>query len=126
MDANVVYKEILEEMRKHISGKIETIQLMVIAVVANGHALLEGVPGVAKTTMTKALADTIQADFKRIQGTPDLTPTDIVGATYEDVDKSIKFRKGPVFTNIFLIDELNRMQPRTMSALLETLEERQV
>lgn len=127
MDAKAVYSEILDEIHKHIAGKIDTIELMVIAVVADGHALLEGVPGVAKTTMTKALSDTIQADFKRIQGTPDIIPKDIVGYTYEDdTDKRIKISKGPVFTNILLIDELNRMQPRTMSALLETLEERQV
>lgn len=127
MDANDTYKKILEEMHKHIAGKIETIELMIISIVADGHALLEGVPGVAKTTMTKALAETIQADFKRIQGTPDITPKDITGYMYEDeVDKKLKFSKGPVFTNILLIDELNRMQPRTMSALLETLEEKQV
>ena len=126
MDASTIYNEILEEMRKHIAGKIETIELMFIAIVADGHALLEGVPGVAKTTMTKALADTIQADFKRIQGTPDLLAKDIMGYAYEDADKSVRFNKGPVFTNILLIDELNRMQPRTMSGLLETLEERQV
>ncbi len=127
MNPNEVYKEILEEMHKHIAGKIDTIELMIIAIVADGHALLEGVPGVAKTTMTKALADTIQAEFKRVQGTPDIMPRDITGYMYEDeTDKKLKFSKGPVFTNILLIDELNRMQPRTMSALLETLEERQI
>ena len=121
------YESILNEMHKHIAGKIETIELMIIAIVADGHALLEGVPGVAKTTMTKALAETIQADFKRIQGTPDIAPRDITGYMYEDdADKKLKFSKGPVFTNILLIDELNRMQPRTMAALLETLEEKQV
>ncbi|MGC8479722.1 MAG: AAA family ATPase [Candidatus Micrarchaeia archaeon] len=127
MEPELVYKELIDEMHKHIAGKIETIELMIIAIVADGHALLEGVPGVAKTTMTKALADTIQADFKRIQGTPDIIPKDIIGYVYEDEKtKEISFYKGPVFTNILLIDELNRMQPRTMSALLETLEEKQV
>ncbi|MDE1873647.1 MAG: MoxR family ATPase [Candidatus Micrarchaeota archaeon] len=126
VNASDVYKQILEEMKKHIAGKIETIELMVISMVANGHALLEGVPGVAKTTMTKALASTIQADFKRLQGTPDLEPRDIVGYTYLDTDNSVKLVKGPVFTNILLVDELNRAPPKTMSALLETLEERQV
>ncbi len=127
MNPEDAYKQILDEMHKHIAGKIETLELMIIAIVANGHALLEGVPGVAKTTMTKALADTIQAEFKRIQGTPDIAPRDITGYMYEDeIDKKLKFSKGPVFTNILLIDELNRMQPRTMSALLETLEEKQV
>src|SRR5208283_3496105 len=80
----------------------------------------------AKTTMTKSLAATIQADFKRIQGTPDLEPKDITGYTYLDEDNSVKFSKGPVFTNILLVDELNRVPPKTMSAMLETLEERQV
>ncbi|MDE1824792.1 MAG: MoxR family ATPase [Candidatus Micrarchaeota archaeon] len=126
MDAKEAYEHILLEMRKHISGKSETIELLFIAVLANGHALLEGVPGVAKTTMTKALASTIEADFKRIQGTPDLEPKDIVGYTYIDEANSLTFKKGPIFTNILLIDELNRAPPKTMSALLETLEERQV
>lgn len=113
-------------MKKHIAGKEDTIELLFIAILANGHALLEGVPGVAKTTMTKALADTIQAEFKRIQGTPDLEPKDIVGYTYLDDNNTPAFKKGPIFTNILLIDELNRSAPKTMSALLETLEERQV
>jgi MoxR-like ATPase len=126
MDASQAYRDILAEMKKHISGKESTIELMFIALLANGHALLEGVPGVAKTTMTKSLAGAIQAEFKRIQGTPDLEPRDITGYNYLDSDNSVKFSKGPVFTNILLVDELNRTQPRTMSALLETLEERQV
>ena len=113
-------------MKKRVAGKVEAIELMVITMVANGHAMLEGVPGVAKTTMTKSLASAIQADFKRIQGTPDLEPRDIVGYTYMDVDKSVKFNKGPVFTNILLVDEMNRAPPKTMAALLESLEERQV
>jgi MoxR-like ATPase len=126
VDASKAYRDILAEMKKHISGKEETIELMFIAILANGHALLEGVPGVAKTTMTKSLAGAIQAEFKRIQGTPDLEPRDIVGYNYADSDGSVKFSRGPVFTNILLVDELNRTQPKTMSALLETLEERQV
>ena len=126
MDARDAYKYILAEMKKRISGKEDTIALMFIALLANGHALLEGVPGVAKTTLTKSLAGAMQAEFKRIQGTPDLEPRDIVGYNYVDVDGSVKFNKGPVFTNILLVDELNRTPPKTMSALLETLEERQV
>lgn len=126
LDAADAYKQMLTEMKKHIAGKTDTIELMVIAIVANGHALLEGVPGVAKTTLTKALASTIQAEFKRIQGTPDLEPRDIIGYTYIDKDNSVKYNKGPIFTNILLVDELNRAPPKTMSALLETLEERQV
>jgi MoxR-like ATPase len=117
---------VLAEMKKHIAGKEDTIELMFITVIANGHALLEGVPGVAKTTMCKAMADTMQSDFKRIQGTPDLVPSDITGETYIDDKNEVQFKKGPVFTNILLVDELNRSPPKTMSALLETLEERQV
>ncbi len=126
MDPKEIYQQIHSEMKKYIAGKDETIELLVIAIVANGHALLEGVPGTAKTTMTKTLAATINADFKRIQGTPDLEPRDIRGYTFIDEKGEIQVRKGPVFTNILLIDELNRTPPKTMSALLETLEERQV
>jgi MoxR-like ATPase len=115
----------MEEMGKHIAGKKETLELLFLALIANGHALLEGVPGVAKTTMTKSLASIIDADFKRIQGTPDLEPKDIIGYTYIE-DNTIKVKKGPIFTNILLIDELNRAPPKTMSAFLEALEERQV
>lgn len=125
MNAGEVYQGILAEMKKHVAGKVDVVELMLIALIANGHTLLEGVPGVAKTTITKTLANCIQADFKRIQGTSDLEPRDIIGYTYLDVDNSVKFNKGPIFTNILLVDELNRMHPKTMSALLETLEERQ-
>ena len=126
VDAHEAYQKVLAEMKKHIAGKSDTIELMFITVVANGHALLEGVPGVAKTTMCKTMADTMQAEFKRIQGTPDLVPTDIIGYTYVDDQNEVQFKKGPVFTNILLVDELNRAPPKTMSAFLETLEERMV
>jgi MoxR-like ATPase len=124
--ASDIYARIQGEMRKKIAGKSETIELMIIAMVADGHAILEGVPGVAKTTMTKALAATVKADFKRIQGTSDLEPKDVMGYSYIDSDSSVKFMRGPIFTNILLIDELNRVPQKTMSAMLETLEERQV
>ena len=126
MDAHTAYLKVIDEMSKHIAGKKETLELLFLSIIANGHALLEGVPGVAKTTMTKTLASIIDADFKRIQGTPDLEPKDIIGYTYIDSDNSIKVKKGPIFTNILLIDELNRAPPKTMSAFLEALEERQV
>ncbi len=115
-----------DELKKHIAGKREVIELLFIALIANGHVLLEGVPGVAKTTMSKALADTIQADFKRIQCMPDLVPSDIIGDVYLDSNNDPQLKKGPIFTNILLMDELNRSPPRTMSAVLEALEERQV
>ncbi len=126
MDANAAYSGVMRELRKRIAGKAETLELLFIGLIADGHVLLEGAPGLAKTTMTKSLAEAINADFKRIQGTPDLEPKDILGYTYIDESKEVKFSKGPVFTNILLIDELNRTQPKTMSALLESLEERQV
>ncbi|MDE1810507.1 MAG: MoxR family ATPase [Candidatus Micrarchaeota archaeon] len=126
MDAKEAYQGVLKEVRKHIAGKEDVIELMFIALVANGHVLLEGVPGVAKTTMTKALADSVQAEFKRIQGTPDIQIKEITGYPYLDESNNIKFKKGPIFSNILLIDELNRTPPMTMSALLEALEERQV
>jgi MoxR-like ATPase len=127
MDANVAWQAVLGEVRKHIAGKTEVIELMFIALVANGHVLLEGMPGVAKTTMTKALADAIEADFKRVQGTPDITTGDIVGYTYmDDATHQVILKKGPIFSNMLLIDELNRMPQRTIAALLEALEEKQV
>lgn len=127
MDANVAWQAVLGEVKKHIAGKTDVIELMFIALVANGHVLLEGMPGVAKTTMTKALADSIEADFKRVQGTPDITTGDIVGYTYmDDATHQVILKKGPIFSNMLLIDELNRMPQRTIAALLEALEEKQV
>ncbi len=127
MEAKQAWDAVLGEVRKHIAGKTDVIELMFIALVANGHVLLEGMPGVAKTTMTKALADAIEADFKRIQGTPDITTGDMVGFTYMDErTHEVVLKKGPIFTNMLLIDELNRMPQRTIAALLEALEERQV
>jgi MoxR-like ATPase len=127
MDASDAYKLVLREVKKHIAGKEDIIKLMFIAVVANGHCLLEGVPGVAKTMMTKSLADAIDGDFKRVQGTPDLEMKDVIGFTYiDEVDHTIKIKNGPIFCNILLMDELNRAPARTMAALIEALEERQV
>jgi MoxR-like ATPase len=126
MDAQTAYHAVLNEAKKHIAGKEEVMELMFIALIANGHALLEGVPGVAKTTITKTLANAIQADFKRIQGTPDLEPRDIIGYTYLDEKGDVKLKNGPIFTNILLIDEINRAPPKTTTALLEALEEKQV
>ncbi len=126
MEPQDIYKQVHAEMKKYIAGKDDTLELLFVALVADGHALLEGVPGVAKTLMTKTLATTINADFKRIQGTPDLEPRDIRGYTYIDEKGEIQLKKGPVFTNILLVDELNRTPAKTMAALLETLEEKQV
>jgi len=125
LEAREAYLKIEEELKKHIAGKSEVIELLFIGLIANGHVLLEGVPGVAKTVMSKALADTIDAEFKRIQCMPDLVPSDIVGSVYMDEKNQPRLRKGPIFTNILLMDELNRSPPKTMSAFLEALEERQ-
>ena len=126
MDPKTAFEKVLAEVKKKIAGKSEVIELMFIAMLANGHVLLEGVPGVAKTTMTKTLADTIQSQFTRIQGMPDLEIKDIIGYTYVDDKNEVQLKRGPIFTNILLIDELNRAPPRTNTALLEALEERQV
>jgi len=100
--------------------------LMFISIVANGHVLLEGVPGVAKTTMSKTLAESISASFGRIQGMPDLDIRDVIGYTYMDDKGEVQLKKGPIFNNMLLIDELNRAPPKTTTSLLEALEERQV
>jgi len=103
------------------------IKLIASAILARGHVLLEGVPGVAKTSMAKALAKILGLDFKRIQMTPDLLPMDIIGfMVYDQKTGELRFRKGPIFTNILLADEINRASPRTQSALLEAMQERQV
>lgn len=126
-DAKAQFEAVLNEVRKKVAGNDEIVKLMFIAIVANGHVLLEGVPGVAKTTMSKALCDAIDAQFGRIQGTPDLEFKDIVGYAYlDETTKSVELKKGPIFTNILLVDELNRAPPKTTTALLEALEERQV
>jgi MoxR-like ATPase len=126
MDAKTAFDAVLTEVRKKIAGKLDVIELMFIAMLANGHVLLEGVPGVAKTTMTKTLADTVQAQFGRVQGMPDLDIRDIIGYTYMDDSNQVQLKKGPIFCNMLLIDELNRASPRTTTSLLEALEERQV
>ncbi len=126
MDAKSAWEGTFNEVKRHISGNEETIKLMFIAMVADGHVLLEGVPGVAKTTMSRTLAEAVSADFKRIQGMPDLEIKDIIGHTYLDDANTLQLKKGPIFTNMLLVDELNRVLPKTTTSLLEALEERQV
>lgn len=110
-----------------IRGKSAAVELLFTALFAEGHVLMEDVPGVGKTTLAKALAFTAGMEFSRIQFTPDLLPADIIGASvYSPKDGSFSFRRGPVFTHLLLADEINRASPRTQSALLEAMNERQV
>lgn len=116
-----------EEMRKYVIGQNEMIELLLAGIFANGHLLLEGVPGVAKTLSAKALARALDVDFSRIQFTPDLMPSDVIGTSVFDMkNTSFTFKKGPVFSNIVLIDEINRAPAKTQAALFEVMEERQI
>ena len=120
-------RDIIDEMNHTIHGKDEVVELVVASVFAGGHVLLEDVPGVAKTLLARSLAGTLGLDFARIQFTPDLLPSDIIGLTIWDAtNQQMQFKKGPIFTNILLADELNRASPKTQSALLEAMAESQV
>jgi MoxR-like ATPase len=115
------------EIKKIIVGQEKVIEMMIAAVLADGHVLIEGVPGIAKTLLAKLIARTISADFSRIQFTPDLMPSDILGTSVFNMKNSeFEFNRGPIFSNIILIDEINRAPAKTQSALFEAMEERQV
>ncbi|GAC1376952.1 MAG: MoxR family ATPase [Acidimicrobiales bacterium] len=116
-----------EEVAKIVVGQDGAVSGLVAALLVRGHVLLEGVPGVAKTLLAKSVAATLDLDFKRVQFTPDLMPSDVIGQTiYDQRTTEFRFRPGPVFTNILLADEINRTPPKTQAALLEAMEERQV
>ncbi len=120
-------EELKNEIGKVIVGQERMIELQIVALLADGHVLLEGVPGIAKTLAAKLLAKTIDTGYSRIQFTPDLMPSDILGTSIFNVKTSeFEFHKGPVFSNIILIDEINRAPAKTQSALFELMEERQV
>lgn len=119
--------QVKNELGKVIIGQEDMIELLIISILANGHSLIEGVPGVAKTITAKLLAKTMRVDFNRIQFTPDLMPSDILGTSVFNVKNSeFEFKKGPLFSNIILIDEINRAPAKTQSALFEAMAERQI
>jgi MoxR-like ATPase len=115
------------EIRKYVIGQEEMVELMLVGVLSNGHLLLEGVPGIAKTLTAKVFAKTLSAHFARIQFTPDMMPSDIIGTSiYNQKESQFQFKRGPVFSNIVLIDEINRAPAKTQAALFEVMEERQI
>lgn len=127
MDCKEYAQRLTDNIRRVIKGKDGEITVIIAAILAGGNILLEDVPGTGKTVLAKAAAKSLGCDFKRIQMTPDLLPSDITGIHYFNMkEQSFELRKGPVFTNILLADEINRATPRTQSALLECMEERQV
>ncbi|PQV48935.1 MoxR-like ATPase [Jejuia pallidilutea] len=120
------YKDLKQEIAKVIVGQDDVINQILISVFSGGHSLLIGVPGLAKTLMVNTIAQALGLDFKRIQFTPDLMPSDILGSEILDEDRHFKFVKGPIFANIILADEINRTPPKTQAALLEAMQERAV
>jgi len=122
----VKYKELTAEIGKVIVGQQDVIDSVLISIFSNGHCLLIGVPGLAKTLLVNTIANSLGLNFNRIQFTPDLMPSDIVGSEILDESRNFKFIKGPLFANIILADEINRTPPKTQSALLEAMQERSV
>ena len=125
-DFVVKYNEFKNEIAKVIVGQDAVVQQVLISIFCNGHCLLVGVPGLAKTLLVQTISDSLGLNFNRIQFTPDLMPSDIVGAEILDENRNFKFVKGPLFANIILADEINRTPPKTQSALLEAMQERSV
>jgi MoxR-like ATPase len=117
------YKSLKKEISKIVIGQDEVVRQVLTAIFCQGHSLLVGVPGLAKTLLVQTIATSLELEFKRIQFTPDLMPSDIVGAETMDKERNFKFVKGPVFANIILADEINRTPPKTQAALLESMQE---
>jgi len=120
------YKDLSSEIGKVIVGQQDVVQAVIISLFSNGHSLLVGVPGLAKTLLVSTIADVLDLDFKRIQFTPDLMPSDITGSEILGENRQFKFNEGPLFSNIVLADEINRTPPKTQAALLEAMQERSV
>ncbi|MGY8931357.1 MAG: AAA family ATPase [Flavobacteriales bacterium] len=120
------YKSFKTEISKVIIGQEEVIDQVLISIFCNGHCLLVGVPGLAKTLLVQTISDCLGLNFNRIQFTPDLMPSDIIGSEILDKDRSFKFLKGPIFSNIILADEINRTPPKTQAALLEAMQEKSI
>lgn len=126
-DLHESVRKIKDELSKTIIGQQQAVELLITAMLADGHVLIEGVPGVAKTLMAKSLARSLDIGFSRIQFTPDLMPSDVLGTSVFNPGRAVfDFKKGPVFSNIILIDEINRAPAKTQAALFEVMEERQV
>jgi MoxR-like ATPase len=120
-------RKIRENIQKVIVGKDEVINLTLVAILCEGHLLLEDVPGIGKTTLARALADSLGCSFKRIQFTPDLLPSDVTGLSWFNQKlQEFEYRPGPIISQVVLADEINRATPRTQSALLEAMQERQI
>lgn len=120
------YIELKKEIARKIIGQDEVINKILVSIFSNGHCLLIGVPGLAKTLMVTAISETLDLKYSRIQFTPDLMPSDIIGTEILDNNKEFRFVKGPLFANIILADEINRTPPKTQSALLEAMQEREI
>ena len=119
--------ELSRELGRVVVGAQASIRALIIALLARGHVLVQGVPGLGKTLLAKSLAHALGGEFKRIQGTPDLMPSDIIGVhVFDERERNFVFRPGPLFADVVLVDEINRAGPKTQSALLEAMEERQV
>ncbi len=126
-EVSMLINDVVNEVSKVIVDKDDVIKLLLMAVLANGHVLIEDFPGLAKTLIAKSIAKVLGCKFSRVQFTPDLLPADIIGSmVYNQVEGSFEFRRGPIFTNILLGDEINRAPPKTQSALLEAMQEHQV
>lgn len=120
------YRRLTDEIHKVIVGQDEVVRQVIMSIFSEGHSLLVGVPGLAKTLLIKTIADVLELSFKRVQFTPDLMPSDITGTEILDEHRNFKFLKGPIFANIILADEINRTPPKTQAALLEAMQERNV